>query len=108
MLDGKLFQKCEDIYRVVLPVKCDLATCCRYLMDAQYILFEFCEMESLQSIAFCAINTISQLSLEDRCLIKRDSDGKECIKEECDAEIYGWNDGNYLGSAEISLSIIPV
>ena len=107
MLDGKMFQKCEDIYRVVFPVKSDLATFIRYLMDGQYILFEYCNMNSLQPIAFCVVNTITQLSLEDGCWDDTGLEEKRNINEECTVEVYGWDDGNYLGNADISLSIIP-
>ena len=108
MLDGKLFQKCEDIYRVVFPVKSDLGTFIRYLMDGQYILLEYCNMDSLRPIAFCVINTNSQLSLEDDGFVEKGLDEKRNIREECTVEVYGWDDGNYLGNADISLSIIPV
>lgn len=69
-------------------------------------MLEFCDSDLFMPFAFGVVDTCNHLAFDEASGMRNERQNGDTWKDECNVDIYGWQNGELRGNAQISFSII--
>lgn len=101
----------REAFSSSFPVHCESVDFFHYLLDGHYLYFEVCDMDRLEPIGFCIVDTTKDVDLPDEkgisplCKSSRDNTVWE---DECYVDVYDYHNGTMIGQVHICMSLLSV
>ena len=68
-------------------------------------MLEFCDSNVFMPFAFGVVDTCNHLTFDEASGIEHERENGDVWKDECNADIYGWQNGELLGNVRLSFSV---